>query len=130
MGLKFEKRFVWQGRWGGALTAGIPNFLYTKSSNAATVLRYCALSVFTLFKHCRGNSALVRYFAFFFFFRPVATVVIVFFCLPFVLFFFPLYILFYYTTNFTIFLQLLRCQFLISQNKIIKYETVINHNWK
>ena len=65
---------------------------------------------------------------FFFFFRTVATVVIVFFCLPFVLFFFLLYILFYYTTNFTIFLQLLRCQFLISQNKIIKYETVTNHN--
>ena len=34
------------------------------------------------------------------------------------------------TTNFTIFSQLLRCQFLISQNKIIKYETVTNHNWK
>ena len=40
--------------------------------------------------------------------------------------------IYYYTdtTNFTIFSQLLRCQFLISQNKIIKYKTVINHNWK
>ena len=32
------------------------------------------------------------------------------------------------TTNFTIFSQLLRFQFFISQNKIIKYETVANHN--
>ena len=32
------------------------------------------------------------------------------------------------TTNFTIFSQLLKCQFLISQNKIIKYKTVTNHN--
>ena len=32
------------------------------------------------------------------------------------------------TINFTIFSQLLRCQFLISQNKIIKYETVTNYN--
>ena len=32
--------------------------------------------------------------------------------------------------NFTIFSQLLRCQFLISQNKIIKYEIVTNHSWK
>ena len=31
-------------------------------------------------------------------------------------------------TNFTIFSQLLTCQFLTSQNKIIKYETVTNHN--
>ena len=31
------------------------------------------------------------------------------------------------TTNFTVFSQLLMCQFLISQNKIIKYEIVTNH---
>ena len=44
-------------------------------------------------------------------------------------FFFLIYIYCYTdTTNFTIFSQLLRCQFLISQNKIIKYETVTNHN--
>ena len=43
--------------------------------------------------------------------------------------FFSFYIYYYTdTTNFTIFSQLLRYQFLISQNKIIKYETVINHN--
>ena len=41
------------------------------------------------------------------------------------------YIYFYtYITNFIIFSQLLRCQFLIGQNKIIKYEIVTNHNWK
>ena len=32
------------------------------------------------------------------------------------------------TINFTIFSQLLKYQFLISQNKIIKYETMTNHN--
>ena len=32
------------------------------------------------------------------------------------------------TINFTIFSQLLTCKFLTSQNKIIKYETVTNHN--
>ena len=32
------------------------------------------------------------------------------------------------TINFTIFSQLLKYQFLISQNKIIKYETVTNYN--
>ena len=32
------------------------------------------------------------------------------------------------TTNFTIFSQLLTCQFLTSRNKIIKYEIVTNHN--
>ena len=42
-------------------------------------------------------------------------------------FFFSFYIYCYTDTiNFTIFSQLLRCQFLISQNKIIKYETVTN----
>ena len=53
-----------------------------------------------------------------------------FFCLPFVLFFSFYIYCFTDTTNFTIFLQLLRCQFLKSQNKIIKYESVTNHNWK
>ena len=52
-----------------------------------------------------------------------------FFGLSFVPFFSSFYIYCYTnTTNFTIFSQLLRYQFLISQNKIIKYETVINHN--
>ena len=97
-----------------------------------TVLRYCALSVFALCKHYSGNSVLVI-----FQFRTVATipggtiatVVTVFFgVFRLYFFFFLLYILFYYTTNFTIFLQLLNCQFLISQNKIIKYETITNHN--
>ena len=51
-------------------------------------------------------------------------------------FVFRFYFFFYYiycytdTTNFTIFSQLLTCQYLISQNKIIKYEIVTNHNWK
>ena len=39
--------------------------------NAATVLRYCALSVFVLCKYCSGNSVLVRIF---FQLRMVATV--------------------------------------------------------
>ena len=114
-------------------------YCYTDTTNfsgyAATVFRHCALNVFALCKHCSGNSALVRHFAFFFFnssYIPsstVATVVtIFFFSFRLYLFFFLLYILFYYTTNFTIFLQLLMCQFLISQNKIIKYEAVTNHN--
>ena len=34
------------------------------------------------------------------------------------------------TINFTIFSQLLRCQFLIGWNKVIKYETMTNHDWK
>ena len=45
--------------------------------------------------------------------------------------FFSFYIYYYTdTTNFIIFSQLLRYQFLIIQNKITKYETVTNHNWK
>ena len=32
------------------------------------------------------------------------------------------------TINFTIFSQLLTCQFLTSRNKIIKYETITNYN--
>ena len=54
-----------------------------------TVLRYCALSVFALCKHCSGNSALVI-----FQFRTVATIpggtiatVVTIFFLLFVLFF-------------------------------------------
>ena len=42
-----------------------------------------------------------------------------------------IYIFFFFytdTINFTIFSQLLKYQFLISQNKIIKYETVTNYN--
>ena len=34
------------------------------------------------------------------------------------------------TTNFTIFSQLLTCQFLTGRNKIITYEAIANHNWK
>ena len=46
-----------------------------------------------------------------------------------VIFFLSWYIYYYIDlTNFTIFSQLLRCQFLIGRNKIIKYETVTNHN--
>ena len=50
----------------------------------------------------------------------VATVAITFLSLP---YFFSSYIYYYIdTTNFTIFSQLLRCQFLISQNKIGNYD--------
>ena len=38
-----------------------------------------------------------------------------------------IYIFYTDTTNFIIFSQWLRCQFLIGRNKIIKYETVTNH---
>ena len=52
--------------------------------------------------------------------------------LPVVLFYFLFFIFCVYCyagiTNFTIFLQLLMCQFFISQNKKTKYETVTNHN--
>ena len=34
------------------------------------------------------------------------------------------------TIKITIFSKLLRCRFLINWNKIIKYETMTNHNWK
>ena len=62
-----------------------------------------------------------KYQQFFFFFFKVFRL----------FFFFSFYIYIYIytdTINFTIFSQLLRCQFLISQNKIIKYETLTNHN--
>ena len=104
--------------------------LYIKSGNATIVLWHCALSAFALCKHCSGNSALVSPF-FFFFKLP--------FCLSFAwqlqcqaalqlqqLHFFQSSVCFFFliycctdTTNFTIFSQLLKSQFLISQNKII-----------
>ena len=76
------------------------DILSIKSGNAATVFRYCALSVFVLCKHCSGNSVLVRIFfsasnscyssmrhcsysGYYFFFLSVC------------IFFFLLYILFY-----------------------------------
>ena len=57
----------------------------------------------------------------------VATAFFYLFSLPFVLFF-PFIYCYIDTTNFIIFSQLLKCQFFISQNKIIKYETVTNYN--
>ena len=106
---------------------------YVKSGYAATVFCHCLYNVF----HCSSTVQfwwvnLSFFFFFFFKFWIVATAVTGFF-----FFFFPssfctfffFYIYCYYdTTNFTIFSQLLRCQFLISQNKIIKYETLTNHN--
>ena len=85
-----------------------------------------------------GEALFFCFYFFYFKFRTVATVpggivatilqyFFFFFGLPFVLFFFNIYC-YTETTNFIIFLQLLRCQFLISQNKIIKYEIVTNHN--
>ena len=116
--------------------------LYYKSANAATVLRYCTLRVFILCKHCSGNSTLVKNFASFFFFNllfkfcteatvPIGTVatVVAFFFLAFRLHFFLIYC-YTDTINFIIFSRLLNCQLLISQNKIIKYKTVTNHNWR
>ena len=86
---------------------------FNKSGYAATILQHCASRVLAL---CSTVAATVLWF------RE---------------FFFPLNIdvswhLYCYTdtTNFTIFSQLLSCQFLTSRNKIIKYETVANHNWK
>ena len=86
------------------------------------------------------NAILVRHFVFFFLsflFWTIATipsgtvVTVFFFFFVFRLYFFFFYIYCYINaTNFTIFSQLLRCQFFISQNKIIKYEIVTNHNWK
>ena len=101
---------------------------YIKSSYAATVFCHCSYNVF----HCSSmvqfwwanlsfflvlNSSYSCY-SFFFFFG-----------LPFLLYFILFYIYCYTdTTNLIIFSQLLRCQFLISQNKIIIYKTVTNHN--
>ena len=64
-------------------------------------------------------------FGFFFFFKSSVCT----FFFPFIYIYIYIYIYSYTdATNFTIFSQLLRCQFFISQNKIIKYETVTNHN--
>ena len=91
--------------------------------------RQCCYSDLAMCKHGSSNSALVRhiapFFSFFFFSEQYSSYS---FLSSICTFFFLLYILFYYSTNFIIFLQLLRCQFLISQNKIIKYEIVTNHN--
>ena len=100
-------------------TTNFTIFLYNKSGYVAIVLQHCASKVLTL---C----------------STIATTVFLFFpSNRFVLFFFLLNIdvswhLYCYTdtTNFTIISQLLTCQFLTSRNKIIKYETMTNHNWK
>ena len=107
------------------------NLLYIKKTYAATMLWHCSFSVFALFiQQWKFGEALCLFF-FFLKFRilatvlggTVATVVTIFFCLLFVLFFF-IYI-FLLTQQIS---QLLKCQFLISQDKIIKYEVVTNHN--
>ena len=104
------------------------------------------LTYFTVQQQCSCNSPFVSWVILPFFFFPfffltllfkfciVATVpldtvatVVAFFSLPFVFFYIYCYT---DTTNFTIFSQLLTCQFLTSRNKIIKYETVTNHSWK
>ena len=105
-------------------------YCYTDTTNFTIFLIYIK-SDYAAIVHCSCKSVTVLWFresAFFFFF---------FLSNRFVFFFFLLNIdvswhLYCYTdiTNFTIFSQLLTCQFIISQNKIIKYETVINHNWK
>ena len=95
---------------------------------------YCTFSVFALYIY---SAILLSQLCLFFFWTvatvpsgTVATVATFFFSLPFVLFFFFYIYCYTDTTNFIIFSQLLRCQFFISQNKIIKYETVTNHKWK
>ena len=60
----------------------------------------------------------------------VATVLSLSFFFLFLFLFFQSVYTFFYITNSTIFSQLLRCQFFIDRNKIIKYETVTNYNWK
>ena len=100
---------------------------YIKSGYAATLFWHCSYNVFystvqfwwaVLFLVLNNSYSISG---------TVATVVTVFFYLLFVLFIFYIYC-YIDTINFTIFSQLLRCQFLLSQNKIIKYETVTNHN--
>ena len=91
----------------------------------ATVLCYCTLSVFALYKHGSGNSSFLVSWA------PCGTVATV----PrgtvaTVYIFFNIYVNWYiysYTdiTNFTIFSQLLSCQFLTSRNKIGKKHILV-----
>ena len=90
-------------------------------------------TVHSVYLHCNSTVAVTvlwwgPHCPFFFSFEQYSSYS--FFCLPFVLIFPFLYILFYYTINFIIFLQLLMCQFFISQNQIIKYEIMTNYNWK
>ena len=119
---------LFKGIW---IKPSIISINYIKSSYAATVFIYCSYHFF----HCLSKVEIWWGTLFFLTVATVsgcivATVITVFFFFRLYLFFL-LYINCYTdTTNFTIFLQLLRCQFLISQNKIIKYETMINHNWK
>ena len=89
----------------------------------------------TVFLHCvRTIAATVLWFreSFLFFFSFFSSFSVIGLCF---FFFFNIDVslhLYCYTdtTNFTIFSQLLMCQFLTSRNKIIKYEFVANHNWK
>ena len=96
-------------------STGATVLLVYSTSTVATVSKvlFCFVFVF-VFVFC---------FFFVFFFS---------FCNQFVFFFlWNIYVSWYIycyidTTNFTMFLQLLTCQFLTSRNKIIKYETVTN----
>ena len=99
---------------------------YIKSSYATTVFGHCSHNVLHYLSTVQFWWATLFYLFLFCFEQ-----------LQFFLFgssvcFFFFFYIYCYTdiTNFTIFLQLLRCQFFISQNKIIKYETMTNHNWK
>ena len=109
---------------------------YIISGYVATMITYYLYHIFLLFIY-GGN--LVRHFVFFFLVSNRSYSIRWHCSYSSCIFFFfsgLLFVLFFYiycytdTTNFIIFSQLLRCQFLISQNKIIKYETVTNHNWK
>ena len=102
---------------------------YIRRGNASTVLLWCSEPFFSQVLNSCYNATLVCSSG------TIATTFFFFFSLLFVLFFFLLNIyknpcIYCYTDtiNFTIFSQLLRFQFLISQNKIIKYENVTNRN--
>ena len=103
-----------------------------KSGYAATMFTYYSYYFF----YCSSTVEIWCGTLSFFFlkFRTVATVsggtvatVVTFFFSVFRMYYIYIYC-YIDTTNFTIFLPLLKCQFLLSQNKIIKYETVTNHN--
>ena len=102
---------------------------YIRRGNASTVLLWCSEPFFSQVLNSCYSATLVCS-------SGTIAIAFFFFSLPFVLFYLlniyknPHIYCYTDTINFTIFSQLLKCQFLISQNKIIKYETVTNYNWK
>ena len=125
-------------------------FLYIKSGYAATIVHLpfipciCTVHIIVVYLYCsyyclspwKFGEALCLFFFWNSSYSPrrhgsYSSYRFFFLLLLLRLYFFFSFIYIYCFTdiiNFTIFSQLLRCQFLISQNKIIKYETVTNHN--